>query len=150
MIWDVLAQHGIEREAVVETWLELYAPHPGMETRERARELFEEELDAALADPNVCLLVYAGVLLERSGKKGELPAITKEQYDADLTFIVADEVLGMAIATYVGGTKGLFEYVRFDKQKPRILSELPPFLDDVMAALIGGASANTYTRAMRR
>ena len=149
ILWDALAENGVERSGIVEAWLELYVPHPGMETQQRAREQFEQELDAALSDANVCVLVYAGVLLERAGAGGELPSITKEQYDADLTFIVADEVLGIAIATYVGGTKGLFEYVRFDKKKPGVLSSLPPFLDDVVAGLIGGVSANTYTQSSR-
>jgi len=149
MVWNVLAEHGVQRSDVVEAWLELWVPHPGMESSERAAELFGRELDAALDDPNVCVLLYAALLLDSAGRRGELPCITREHYDADLAFIVADELLGMAIATYVGGTKGVFEYTRFDRQKPGVLSRLPPFLDDAVGGLIGGASANTYTHAMR-
>ena len=47
----------------------------------------------------------------------------------------------------MGGYKGLFDYVRYDKAKPGILSRLGPFMDDVVAGLIGGVSANMYTRA---
>lgn len=57
-----------------------------------------------------------------------------------------DEVIGMSIAKYISGDKGIFEYVRFDKLKPGILSKLGPFMDDVVAGLIGGASANMYSR----
>jgi hypothetical protein len=57
-----------------------------------------------------------------------------------------DEVIGMSIAKYISGDKGIFEYVRFDKLKPGILSTLGPFMDDVIAGLIGGASANMYSR----
>jgi hypothetical protein len=42
----------------------------------------------------------------------------------------------------------MFEFVRFDKQKPGILAELGPFMDDVIGGLIGGVSANMYTRGM--
>jgi hypothetical protein len=55
-------------------------------------------------------------------------------------------VIGMSIAKYISGDKGIFEYVRFDKLKPGILSTLGPFMDDVIAGLIGGASANMYSR----
>ena len=47
----------------------------------------------------------------------------------------------------MGGYKGLFDYVRYDKAKPGILGRLGPFMDDVIAGLIGGVSANMYTRA---
>ena len=86
-------------------------------------------------------------LLEAEGKRCNLPNIHQVDYDNDLTCLIADEVLGLAIAKYVGGYKGLFDYVRYDKAKPGILSRLGPFMDDVVAGLIGGVSANMYTRA---
>jgi alpha-ribazole phosphatase CobZ len=104
-------------------------------------------MDLAFSDPNLALLVYAGVLLEEEGKSGNLPGLSSSDYESDLTFLIADEVLGLAIAKYVGGYKGLFDYVRYDKAKPGILSRLGPFMDDVVAGLIGGLSANMYTRA---
>mgnify|MGYP006382567843 CR=1 FL=1 len=36
--------------------------------------------------------------------------------------------------------------MRVDKINPGILSKLGPFMDDVIAAHIGGASANMYSR----
>jgi len=61
---------------------------------------------------------------------------------------VADEVIGMSIAKYISGDKGMFEFVRLDKSKPGILAKMGPFMDDVLAGLIGGVSANMYTRAI--
>jgi phosphatidylglycerophosphatase A len=52
----------------------------------------------------------------------------------------------MAVAMYISGYKGHFDYVRFDRQKPGILGSLGPFLDDIVAGLIGGVSANMYDR----
>jgi alpha-ribazole phosphatase CobZ len=147
-IRDVLKNVGITVDDVVSSALELYFPHPGVETREKAEAVFRRELDLALSDPNLALLIYAGVLLESEGSRANLPNLKQADYDNDLTCLVADEVLGMSIAKYVGGYKGLFDYVRYDKAKPGILGSLGPFMDDVVAGLIGGVSSNMYTRAV--
>ncbi|VVB87493.1 Phosphatidylglycerophosphatase A [uncultured archaeon] len=145
-IMSVLEETGISRELLVSAALELYVPHPGVENKDIAQQVFERELKLALSDPNLCILLYAGILLEKEGVKGELPGMSKETFEKDLTYLIVDEVLGMSIAKYISGDKGIFEYVRFDKLKPGILSELGPFMDDVIAGLIGGVSANMYSR----
>src|SRR3990170_2772216 len=145
-IMNVLEEAGISEEVLVSTALELYVPHPGVENKEIAKKVFKRELELALTDPNLCILLYAGMLLETEGEKGELPGMSKETFNKDLTFLIVDEVIGMSIAKYISGDKGIFEYVRFDKLKPGILSKLGPFMDDVIAGLIGGASANMYSR----
>ncbi|TGC09131.1 alpha-ribazole phosphatase CobZ [Methanolobus halotolerans] len=147
-ILEILEDEGITVDMLVDSAMALYAPHPGLETKELAERRFLEELDIALSDPNLCLLIYSGILLEREGKAGTLPDISKSSYEKDLTFIIADEVLGMSISKYISGDKGMFEFVRFDKQKPGILATLGPFMDDVIGGLIGGVSANMYTRSM--
>ena len=87
-IIDILEDEGITMEMLVDTALALYAPHPGIETRELAEEKFLEELYIALSDPNLCMLVYAGVLLERGGAAGTLPNTNKGSYEKDRTFLV--------------------------------------------------------------
>jgi len=149
-IRDLLEEEGITVQMLIDTALELYVPHPGIETREKAEEVFLGELNLALSDPNLCLLIYAGMLLEKEGRNGHLPNISRKSYERDLTFIIADEVLGMSISRYISGDKGTFEFVRFDKQKPGILSKLGPFMDDVIGGLIGGVSASMYTRSMAK
>jgi alpha-ribazole phosphatase CobZ len=146
-IRDVLNSIGIVEDQIVSAAMELYFPHPGVETREKAENKFRREMNLALSDPNLALLIYAGVLLESEGVRGLLPNLKPSDYENDLTCLIADEVLGLAIAKYVGGYKGLFDYVRYDKAKPGILGRLGPFMDDVIAGLIGGVSANMYTRA---
>src|SRR3972149_5930158 len=145
-IMNVLEDAGISEEVLVSTALELYVPHPGVENKEIAKKVFKRELKLALTDPNLCILLYAGILLEKEGEKGRLPGMSRETFEKDLTFLIVDEVIGMSIAKYISGDKGIFEYVRFDKLKPGILSKLGPFMDDVIAGLIGGASANMYSR----
>jgi alpha-ribazole phosphatase CobZ len=145
-IMKILEEAGLSEEVLVSAAMELYVPHPGVETQEIAEKVFKREMLHALSDPNLSILLYAGMLLEKAGEKGELPGMTKETFQKDLTFLIVDEVIGMSIAKYISGDKGIFEYVRFDKLKPGILSRLGPFMDDVIAGLIGGASANMYSR----
>lgn len=145
-IMTVLEEAGISGDILVSTAMELYVPHPGVENRDIAEQVFKRELEHALSDTNLCILLYAGVLLEKEGEKGELPGMSRETFAKDLTFLIVDEVLGMSIAKYISGDKGIFEYVRFDKLKPGILSKLGPFIDDVIAGLVGGVSANMYSR----
>jgi alpha-ribazole phosphatase CobZ len=146
-IGEVLAEMEIAEDEIVWAALELYFPHPGVETREKAELVFRRELDLALSDPNIALLIYAGVLLEGEGQRSRLPNLKASDYENDLTCLIADEVLGMSIASYIGGYKGVFDYVRYDKAKPGILGKLGPFMDDVIGGLIGGVSSNMYTRA---
>src|SRR3989304_5734491 len=145
-IMSVLEEAGLSEETLVSAAMELYVPHPGVENRDIAEQVFKRELKLALSDINLSILLYAGMLLEKEGEKGELPGMNKKTFDKDLTFLIVDEVIGMSIAKYISGDKGIFEYVRFDKLKPGILSKLGPFMDDVIAGLIGGASANMYSR----
>jgi len=142
----LLEDAGISEEELISTAMQLYVPHPGVENKEIAQQVFRRELKLALSDPNLCILLYAGILLEKEGYKGNLPGISREIFKKDPTFLIIDEVIGMSIAKYIGGYKGMFEYVRFDQSKPGILSKLGPFMDDVIAGLIGGVSANMYTR----
>ncbi len=143
----MLKSRGITEEEIISAAMELYFPHPGVETRERAEAVFRREMNLALSDPNLALLIYAALLLEAEGERRNLPNLKPSDYENDLTCLIADEVIGLSIAKYVGGYKGLFDYVRYDKAKPGILSRLGPFLDDALAGLIGGVSANMYTRA---
>jgi len=145
-IMSVLEEAGLSEEVLVSAAMELYVPHPGVENRDIAEKVFKRELKLALSDPNLCILLYAGILLEKEGENGELPGMSKETFEKDLTYLIVDEVIGMSIAKYISGDKGIFEYVRFDKLKPGILAKLGPFMDDVIAGLIGGASANMYSR----
>ncbi len=148
-IRDILRERGLGVDVLVATAMELYVPHPGVETRDLAEEVFLRELELALSDPNLCLLLYSAVLLEDAGLRRELPDLPASAYEEDLNYLLADEVLGGVIATYIAGHKGGFEYARFDRSKPGVLKELGPFMDDAIAGLIGGVSSNMYTRGMR-
>ena len=68
-IRDVLKSRGITEEKIISAAMELYFPHPGVETQERAEAEFRREMDLALSDPNLALLIYAAILLEGEGEE---------------------------------------------------------------------------------
>ena len=93
-IRDVLKDIGIGEDEIVSAAMELYFPHPGVETRDKAEARFKQEMDLALSDPNLALLIYAGVLLEEEGGKGSLPNLRSSSYESDLACLIAAYVLG--------------------------------------------------------
>lgn len=146
-MWQLLERNGIEKKEIIVCIMEMYVPHPGIETREKAESYLGNLLDKTLKDPNVNALIVAGLELEKKAGEGAIPGIDKESFRNDAVFIVSDEILGMGIAQYIGGTRALFEFVRFDREKPGILARLGPFIDDVIGALAAGVSSRMYTDA---
>ena len=142
-----LEDRGITLKDMVDTALELFVPHPGVETREKAIELLREEFFEALSDVNVSCLEVACFRVEEDAKSGLIPGLTKERF-MGRPGLVADELLGMTIANYIAGAKGIFEFIRFDQTKPGILKELGPIINDAIGGLIAGVSSNMYTRAL--
>jgi alpha-ribazole phosphatase CobZ len=140
---------GVTLDDLIETGLELFVPHPGVETRDVAAEIFREEFYHALSDVNVSCLEVACFRAEEDARSGLIPGLTKERF-MGRPGLVADELLGMTIATYIAGAKGIFEFIRFDQAKPGILKKLGPISNDAIGGLIAGVSSNMYTNALRR
>ena len=134
-----LKERGIVLSDLIQTGMEMYIPSSQDKDREELRLLLKKELSRALKDINVSSLVLAGLKLEEEGCKGAIPGLGKKEYKKDPVHLIADEMLGIQIATYIAGSRALFEFERFDKKKPGILGKLPPFLDDVIGGLISGA-----------
>ena len=143
-----LEERGITLNDLISTALELFVPHPGVETKEKAAEILQEEFLDALSDVNVSCLEVACFRLEEDAKSGLVPGLTRERF-VGRPGLVADELLGMTIADYIAGAKGIFEFIRFDKTKPGILKKLGPISNDAIGGLIAGVSSNMYTRALR-
>ncbi len=143
-----LRERGITADSLVSTAMEMYVAHPGVPA-DGAEELFRKLLREALGDPNVASLIMAAIRLDEDGSRGLIPCMGREEYLKDPVGLVADEVLGISIATYIAGYNGLFEYYRFDRKKPGILGSLPAFLDDALGALLGGVSSRMYDEMMR-
>lgn len=146
---EYLEKQGITLEAMIDTALELFVPHPGAETKEEATNYLVEEFNDALSDVNVSCMVIACYRLEEDAKAGLVPGLTKERF-AGRPGLVADELLGICIANYIAGARGVFEFIRFDQNKPGILKKLGPIVNDAIGGLIAGCSSKMYTKATRQ
>jgi len=87
-----LEEKGITLDDLIDTALELFVPHPGVETRERAAEILREEFMDVLLDVNVSCLEVACFRAEEDAKAGLVPGLTKERF-MGRPGLVADELL---------------------------------------------------------
>jgi alpha-ribazole phosphatase CobZ len=147
-LMEYLKKRGISLKDLINTALELFVPHPGVETKEKAAEVLREEFLDALSDVNVSCLEVACFRAQEDAEKGLIPGLTKERF-MGRPGLVADELLGLAIANYIAGVRGVFEFTRFDQAKPGILKKLGPITNDAIGGLVAGVSSNMYTRAFR-
>jgi alpha-ribazole phosphatase CobZ len=145
---EYLEKKGISLKSLMHTALELFVPHPGVETEEKAAELLQEEFLDALSDVNVSCLEVACFRAQEDAENGLIPGLSKERF-MGRPGLVADELLGLAIANYIAGVRGVFEFTRFDQAKPGILKRLGPITNDAIGGLVAGVSSNMYTRAFR-
>jgi len=143
-----LEKKGITLNDLVKTALELFVPHPGLETEEAATEMFREEFLDTLSDVNVSTLEVACFRAQEDAENGLIPGLSQERFNGR-PGLVADELLGLAIANYIAGVRGIFEFTRFDQAKPGILKRLGPITNDAVGGLVAGVSSNVYTRALR-
>lgn len=130
-----LEERGIYMEDIVSTALELYVPVEGEVGADELKTRLEETIKKECSDANVALLLAAALHSDeeeiRKGRAGEAG-------EADAACIVADELIGIDIAEYIGGKKALFNFVYYDMRKPGILSRLDVFMDDAIGGLIAG------------
>lgn len=138
-IEERLAAEGVSMEAMLDAGMELYVPH-GL-TEDEGRLVLEKNIRRAFQDPNVSALLLSALLLE-----DELYTRREDSEIADdPVFLLADEIIGMAIAEIIAGTYARFEFTRYDQKKPGILGTLGPFLDDAVAGLIAGCTSKLYS-----
>ena len=136
---DLIGRHGATLEDPADAAFELYVGDAKGDAVQELRRRFLVLLERNLRDPNVALLLEAA---------GHLDDVLDSEPDCifpgteDPEALVADELIGMSIAEYIGGKRALFNYVRYDRAKPGILAKLPPFMDDAVGALV----AATMTR----
>ncbi len=145
---DYLERKGITLKDLITTALELFVPHPGLETEAKATEMLREEFLNALSDVNVSTLEVACFHAQEDAENGLIPGLSQERF-MGRPGLIADELLGLAIANYLAGVRGIFEFTRFDQAKPGILKKLGPITNDAIGGLIAGVSSNVYTRAFR-
>jgi len=142
-----LAIRGITYDDMWNAVKEMNALDPAWDEAE-IRKRFERKLEMLAQDINVNALLTAAILLEEKGRYGQLYGLSEEKYQEDPVHLLADELLGISLAEYIGGSKCVFEYIRYDKKKPGILSKLGPFMDDIVASLIGATMSTIYSEIL--
>lgn len=141
---------GLGMEDLIEAVMRVYraSPVPGV-GEGRVRAMVEGVLGEELSDPNLWALLIAAAEADAHAAAGTVPGLSREEHAADSPRVVADELLGAAIATYINGWRGLLAYTWVDRAKDRVTPEvagLPMFTDDAVAALIGGVLSKVLDR----
>ncbi len=124
-----LEKHGVTMEKTLNTAMELYVGEEHDKIRKRLERLMLRYLD----DMNIQSLLMAALLLEENF-----------EVEGDPVNLVADELIGIDIAEYIGGKMALFNFFYYDTRKPGILAELPPFLDDAVGGFIAGCMTRLF------
>ena len=140
-----LESMGITREGMWEAATEIYVPNPDWDTEE-LKSIFMSLLEVYSKDINASSLIQAAMELERLGNRDMICAMPEGMYETDPIHLIADEILGMQLAQYISGTRGIFEFHRFDRHKPGIIKKLGPFMDDIICGLVGGIMSSVYTK----
>jgi adenosylcobinamide hydrolase len=146
-IFEVLKDHDISEDDLWGAAVQLYYPNPEWDTK-ALEGMFRDALRVHAKDVNVNSMLLAASRLERDGGLGMIGNLPRDMFEEDPVHLVADEMLGIALSQYIAGTRGLFEYTRYDKKKPGVIGTLGPFMDDIVGALIGGIMSSLYTRLL--
>ncbi|WP_456417436.1 phosphatidylglycerophosphatase A [Methanocaldococcus sp.] len=141
-IIGLLKSYGINIENLIDAGISLYVG----DTKEigKVKEKLKIIILKELNNPNVSTLLIAAILLDKEGKNNNLPF----NYSEDPNYVYVDEVLGLAIANEIAGTKAIFNFRFYDAKKPGIIGELDKkgymFLDDAIAGLLAGCMSKVF------
>jgi len=137
-ILDHIYSLGFTLDELVDAGMELLV---GVEDKKEIRIKLKNQLLKSISDINVIALIIAAIRTEEDFMGKTLREIN---VDDDPAYLYSDEVLGLAIANQIAGTKATFNFKRYDEIKPGILSKLDPMSDDIFAGLIAGAMSKIF------
>jgi alpha-ribazole phosphatase CobZ len=129
---------GISIEDLVDAGMQLCV---GVERDKELDIKLKNQLLKSLEDLNVAALIMAGIRLEEDFSRHRIRGI---DVDDDPAYLYTDEVLGMALANQIAGTKAIFNFKRYDEEKPGIIGVLGPVLDDIFAGLVAGCMSKIF------
>lgn len=137
-ILDYFVSEGILIGDLVEAGMALV---DGEEVTDELESKMEAQILKSLTDINVIALFVAAMRTEQDLTGGRIREV---DISDDPSYFYTDEVLGLAIANQIAGTKATFNFKRYDEAKPGIIYGLPPMLDDVFAGLIAGCMSKIF------
>lgn len=137
-ILDYFVSEGILIGDLVDAGLELA---DGVEVTEELKAKMEAEILKSLTDINVIALLVAAMRAEQDLSGNHIREVDLSN---DSAHFYTGEVLGLAIANQIAGTKATFNFKRYNEAKPGIIYGLPPMLDDIFAGLIAGCMSKIF------
>lgn len=137
-VLDFIEGIGIKIDDLVEAGMELCV---GVEKSDSLSKKLHIQILKSLEDLNVVSFIIAGIRLEEDYMKHRVNGVN---VDDDPAYLYSDEVFGMSIANQIAGTKAIFNFKRYDEEKPGIISKLGPVLDDIFAGLIAGCMSKIF------
>ena len=132
-ILDYFVSEGILIGDLVEAGLALVSH---VEVTSVLEDKLEAQIMKSLTDVDVIALLVASMKTEQVLTQSGLREIDEAVH--------AGDVLGMAIANQIAGTKATFNFIKYDGAKPGIIYGLPPILDDAFAGLIAGCVTKIF------
>lgn len=103
-----------------------------VEVTEGLKDKMKAQIFKSLTDIDVITLLMAAMRVKQDTAGRGIREINNGSYSC------ASEVLGLAIANQIGGTRAALDFKRYARAKPGIIYGLPPMLDDAFAGLIAG------------
>ncbi|ENN95622.1 phosphatidylglycerophosphatase A [Methanocaldococcus villosus KIN24-T80] len=136
----ILEKLRISLDDLINSAMELYIGEDYKKVRDKLKDIIIKSLN----NPNVSTLIIAAYLLDMEGRKNKLPF----NYEEDPNYVYVDEVIGLAIANEIAGTKAIFNFRFYDKEKPGVIGRLDKegymFLDDAIAGLLAGCMSKVF------
>ena len=137
-ILDYFVAEGILIGDLVDAGMELAG---GVEVTGELRQKMEAQILKSLSDINVISLIAAAMRTEQDLAGNRIREVgARDNHD----YLYAGDVLGLAVANQIAGTKAAFNFRRYADAKPGIIYGLPPILDDVFAGLIAGCMSKIF------
>ena len=137
-ILDYFVAEGILIGDLVDAGMELVED---AEVTDELRQKMKEQIYKSLTDINVITLLVAAMRTEQDMTGNRIREIDARD---DSAYLYTGDVLGLAIANQIAGTKATFNFKRYDEAKPGIIYGLPPMLDDIFAGLIAGCVSKIF------
>ncbi len=141
---------GIKLNDLINLAIKAYekAPIPNL-SAEKFKEEFTNELMKLLNDVNVLLMIRSFRCLDEVAHLTK--GLSREEYELDTKAVITDELLGHALANYVGGFKALLNYYWLERLKEKgvlgdFIKSLPMFLDDLINSLVGSVMSRVYSK----
>lgn len=137
-ILDYFVAEGILIGDLVDAGMELV---DDAEVTDELRQKMKEQIFKSLNDINVITLLVAAMRTEQDMSNNRIREVDPRE---DSAYLYTSDVLGLAIANQIAGTKATFNFKRYDEAKPGIIYGLPPMLDDIFAGLIAGCVSKIF------